>query len=150
MLLVLGVAACGDGAPKATAEPWPEADALFHGDPTWVGGDGAYSVDLGAGRVLWSFGDSLIARGATRTRDGAYFIRNSVAVQTGYDPSRAVMAFYWADNDHSPGSFFPEQGAEWFWPSQGVMLGGSASRVWRSPRRCPEARACLVWRDDPT
>jgi hypothetical protein len=48
------------------AEPWPEADALFRGDAHWVGGDGCYSIDLGDGRVLWTFGDSVHALRAGR------------------------------------------------------------------------------------
>jgi hypothetical protein len=51
-----------------TTAPWPEADALFHGDRHWLGGDGAYSIDLGDNRVLWLFGDSFIG-GGTRLRD---------------------------------------------------------------------------------
>ncbi len=37
------------------ATPWQEAVLLFRGDPRWVGGDGAYSIDLENGRVLWLF-----------------------------------------------------------------------------------------------
>ena len=47
--------------PTMTAEAWPAADALFHSDPRWRGGDAAYSVPLGGDRVLWLFGDSFIA-----------------------------------------------------------------------------------------
>jgi hypothetical protein len=116
--------ACAPDRIVRAANAWPEADALFQGDLRWVGGDGAYSVDLGADRILWLFGDSLVARGHERARAGAAFLRNSVAIQTGRDPSRAFMAFYYRqDGSGEPHSFLPEQGAAWFWPAHGVRLG---------------------------
>ena len=67
-------------------EPWPEADAMFHRDPNWLGGDDAYSLDLGAGRVAWFFGDSFVAPSVPSERRGTTMVRNSVGIQTGYDP----------------------------------------------------------------
>lgn len=106
------------------AEPWPEADALFGTDPTWLGSDDAYSIDLGDGRVLWLFGDTFISTSFLNTRRLATMIRNSVAVQTGYDPSTASMAFYWRTDKGKPRSFFPEDDETWFWPGHGVVLDG--------------------------
>jgi hypothetical protein len=117
--LLLG---CSPAPPLVHAEPWPEASALFRGDSEWIGGDGAYSVDLGASRVLWLFGDSFIATSNARSRSESYFIRNSVALQTGYDPTRAFMRFYYRRADDHPTSFVPEDGKYWFWPGHGVRL----------------------------
>ena len=110
-------------APAARGQNWPEADQLFRNDPLWLGSDGDYTCDLGGGRVLWLFGDTLIARDATRNRDTAYFIHNSLAIQTGYDPSRAFIRFYWGQTDGHPDSFFPQQGAQWFWPGSCARVG---------------------------
>jgi hypothetical protein len=104
------------------AQPWPEADALFRSDPKWLGSDDAYSIDLGDGRVLWLFGDTFISTSFLNTRRVATMIRNSVAVQTGYDPSSASMAFAWRTEDGKPRSFFPEDGETWFWPGHGIAL----------------------------
>lgn len=52
---------------------WPEADKLFRSDPRWLGGDAAYSVDLGHGRVPWLFGDSFIADAPGQTRRQSSF-----------------------------------------------------------------------------
>jgi hypothetical protein len=104
------------------AEPWPEASALFLHDSNWIGGDGAYSVDLGNARVLWLFGDSSIATSGNRRRTESAFIRNSVALQTGYDPTHAFMQFYWGQRDGQPSSFVPEDGVYWFWPGHGIRL----------------------------
>lgn len=115
--------ACGPVAPLPSAQPWPAADALFRGDPLWLGSDGAYSTDLGGGRVLWLFGDTGVARDATRSMSNSYFIRNSLAIQTGYDPSRAFIQFYWSEATGQPTSFFPEAGSSWFWPGAAVRVG---------------------------
>jgi hypothetical protein len=104
---------------------WPEADRIFHGDARWIGGDGAYTVDLGGDRVLWLFGDSFIATSKERTRKRSVMVRNSVAVQTGRDPRRALMKFYWKSDDGHPKSFFPDDGEAYYWPEHGVRVGSS-------------------------
>ncbi len=114
--------ACAIGA----LESWPEADQLFRHDPSWIGGDAAYSVDLGGGRVLWLFGDSFIAKSPARSRADASFIRNSVAIQSGSaDPSAAQIAFAWHDDGGGPSAFFPGRDGHWFWPLGGVRVGST-------------------------
>lgn len=113
---------CSSDVPAVHATLWPEADAIFHRDTRWIGGDGAYSIDLGGNRVLWLFGDSFIARTEKRVRSESVMIRNSVAIQTGRDPSRAFLQFYWPEEDGQPVSFAAEQGAHWFWPAHGIRL----------------------------
>lgn len=119
---------CAEPAVDAVAEPWPEANQLFASDPLWLGGDGAYSCDLGSdgqgrGRVLWLFGDSLIAQDARRDRDHAWFVRNSVAIQTGYDPSQAYMQFFWGQRDGHASSYFADPPQRWFWPGPCAKIG---------------------------
>ena len=112
----------GDACAPGLAS-WPEADALFRNDPTWIGSDAAYSVDLGGGRVLWLFGDSFVAKDASRSRSNAWFVRNSVAIQSGsYDPSAAHATFFWKTTGTDATSFFPESVTHWFWPLSGVRL----------------------------
>ncbi len=106
------------------AQPWPEADRLFRGDPHWVGGDGAFSVALGGGRTLWLFGDSWIDPSGQRSRDHGHMVRNSAAIQTGTDPATASIEFHWDDTDRShPGAAFGFDGDGWYWPGHGVRLG---------------------------
>lgn len=104
---------------------WEAADQLFRGDPNWVGGDGAYSVDLGAGRVLWLFGDSFIdpeglgARQNPTTR----MVSNTVAIQQGYDPAHATMRYYWGtDFQEAPIAYFPDSGGVRYWPGHGIRI----------------------------
>jgi hypothetical protein len=122
-LVALLLAGCGESAPELSAQLWPEANALFTSDSTFIGGDGAYSVDLGNERVLWMFGDSYIALTPERRREASWMVRNSVAIQTGYDPSRAFMKFYYRSLERHPASFFPEVGPLWYWPGPGIRLG---------------------------
>ena len=110
------------------ASAWKAADKLFRGDPRWVGGDGAYSVDLGKGRILWLFGDSLIDPCGSHSRKsaGVKMVGNSVAIQIGSDPATAKIRFYWKDaRDRSPAAFFSDRGRERFWPGDGIRLRDS-------------------------
>lgn len=110
--------------PCFEASAWPEADALFHRDAHWVGADGASSVDLGGGRTLWLFGDTWIDPSGQATRQDARLIGNSVAIQSGADPSTASIRFYWGHAaDGSPAAFVPDQGDERHWFGNGVRVG---------------------------
>ena len=108
-----------------TVSPWPEANRLFHSDPLWLGGDAAFSVDLGNGRVLWMFGDSFIAQKAGNNgRAQTAFIRNSAAIETGYDPSTATLRFYEGHRDGHVADFMPPGApGTWRWPMHGIRLG---------------------------
>jgi hypothetical protein len=135
-MVVSSLVVCGcapNAAPATTecpssdliqAEPWPEADALFHTDPKWLGSDDAYSIDLGNDRVLWLFGDTFISTSKRNVRRKSAMIRNSVGIQSGTDPSAASMQFYWRTREGDPASFFPEDGGTWFWPGHGIALEG--------------------------
>ena len=50
-------------------------------------------------------------------------VRNSVAIETGYDPSKASLKFYWGSQAGRPASFAPEIGDAWLWPTDGVRIG---------------------------
>ncbi|MFZ5564379.1 MAG: DUF4185 domain-containing protein, partial [Thermodesulfobacteriota bacterium] len=108
---------------RIEAQRWPEAEAIFHSDARWLGGDGASSVDLGNGRVLWMFGDSFVDTGRTGKREKSAFVRNTIAVQTGYDPASASMIFVWKTKTGQPAAFFDKSGATWYWPASGIALG---------------------------
>ncbi|MBV9946796.1 MAG: DUF4185 domain-containing protein [Myxococcales bacterium] len=143
--------ACGGGEPALVASSWPEADALLHADPRWLGADAAYTVGLGGSRVLWLFGDTFLAREPGGGRGDALFLRNSIAVQTGLDPSRALISFSWgaAPDGERPGSFLAEDGADWFWPGGGARLGGSLLLFYgriRAPAGDPHGFQRVGWR----
>jgi len=102
---------------------WPEADQLFHSDSRWLGADGAYSIDLGNGRVLWTFSDSFVSGRPNADRPHSAFLHNTVAIQSGYDPSQATIKFYWRNKRGKPGEIFPNEGKVWMWPGSGIRVG---------------------------
>ena len=117
---VVGIAST---AVTQTGIAWPEADKLFHSDPRWLGADGAFSIDLGNGHVLWMFSDTFVARKPGDPRSKAAFVHNTVAIQSGYDPSRATIRFYWRTRRGEPSEIFPSQGPVWMWPGSGIRIG---------------------------
>lgn len=127
LLPILASAACaapGPPAPGASGEAWPEADALFHREPRWLGADAAYSIDLGHERSLWLFGDTFVATSDANVRSESVMVRNTIGVQSGRDPASAQMAFFWgAGSDGAPASYFAEDGEVWHWPQHGARLG---------------------------
>ncbi|MBU0518892.1 DUF4185 domain-containing protein [bacterium] len=102
--------------------PWPEADSLFRTNPRWLGADDAYSVDLGNNRVLWLFADTFVAISDQHTRRESVMIRNSIGIQSGYDPCTASIQFCWRVQEEKPRSFFPEENDIWFWPGHGIVV----------------------------
>jgi hypothetical protein len=116
----------GPGQPPVAVQAlrWPQAEEAFRHDRGWLGGDGAYSVVLGGGRVLWLFGDSFIGDGQSRDRHHSLVVRNAVAIQKGPDPASAKVQFFWKTRAGKPEAFFPAQGETWFWPGSGIMVQG--------------------------
>lgn len=122
-LALFGACATSPAPEGPLAEPWPAADALFRRDPRWLGGDAVYSVDLGGDRILWLFGDSFVATDDRRDRTASVMVRNTVAVQQGRDPERAVLSFGWRTaDDGRPAAFFPDDGVHGYWPLHGIRL----------------------------
>jgi hypothetical protein len=121
--LLIALAACCPDGPSVTGSGTRQAtlDQAFHADPRWLGGDGAYTIDLRDGRVLWLFGDSFIATSDARVRTESTMVRNSVAVMDGLDLATAPMTFAWREGS-PPTSFFPEAGDHWFWPADGARI----------------------------
>lgn len=120
-LIVVGTAACGPPL-RPAGSAWPAADALFLREPRWSGGDGAFSIDLGNGRVLWLFGDSFVDPKGSGRRDQSKMVHNTIGIQTGYDPTTASMQFYWGGTDEAPADFFAPSGSRWRWPLHGARL----------------------------
>ena len=95
----------------------------FHSSLKWKGGDGAGSIDLGKGRVLWLFGDTFIGGPDSTSRNGSVIVRNSIAIQNGYDLSSNQLTFYWNDQANQPAAFFKREGNGWYWPGHGTVIG---------------------------
>lgn len=125
-------------------------NAVFDRRDGWTGADGAATVALGDGRVLWLFGDTWIGsiRGGKR-QPGATMVNNSIAVHSveqsaGWKiPDSKAVHFYWGANDAAgrptawavpprATSGVPSTGErrEWFWPAGGGLAvdGPATSR----------------------
>jgi hypothetical protein len=137
------------GAPDETdgtalVEQWPEADELFRQDERWRGADDAYSVDLGGGRSVWLFADTLVSTDPDHRRPPFPTTRNSVGIMAGTDPTSAAMSMHWGRTRKGlPASFFPEEGDAWFWPGDGERIGADGPllvflmRIRRDPAGSP-------------
>lgn len=127
------------------AESVPDAawDAVFTRTDGWTGGDVAATVDLGDGRTLWLFGDSLIGRVEKgKHAAGTQMVNNTVAVHptpaagSGALPAAQNLRFFWgpagADGRAAAwltpdparvkarGDESKEPGANgWYWPAGG-------------------------------
>lgn len=95
---------------------------FFTHDPVWRGADGAASVDMGNGKVLWLFSDSFIATDSPFSRKKSVLVRNSIAIQQGYDLTTATLKFYWNKTGKEPRAFFGTASKEWFWTGHGIMI----------------------------
>ena len=96
-------------------------DEYFTHDSVWRGADGAASIDLGNGKVLWLFSDSFISDSAGSRRKSK-IIRNSIAIQDGLDLRTAPLKFYWNQSKKEPEAFFHTAGNFWFWTGHGTMI----------------------------
>lgn len=117
------------------AEPWPGADRLFFNNPDtpeWKGADVANSVAVDDTRVLWVFGDTLLAEPGANAceRFGTFDIalHNSLALQSGTDPTTARIEHFWGQGDSGPESFFSpaEDDGSWYWMGGVTVLGDQA------------------------
>jgi hypothetical protein len=99
-----------------------ETDEYFTNDLIWRGADGASSIDLENGKILWLFSDGFICSDSSGDRKKSTMIRNSIAIQNGYDLKTADIKYYWDKSRKKPQSFFQTQSKFWFWTGHGIML----------------------------
>ena len=111
------------GAEPATGRAWEHLFDSLSG--SWAGGDGAASVRLPDGRLLWLFGDTFTGSvNADRSRGGdARIVRNSIVVTDG-----ACVDVVPTATDALPG-----RDGTWLWPTTGSVVsstrGGTSELV---------------------
>lgn len=105
-----------------TADLSTGRDNFFKTDPVWRGADGAASIDMGNGKLLWLFSDSFISPDSSSSRKKAPFVRNSIAIQNGYHLKTASVNYYWNRTGKKPVAFFHLPGKPWFWTGHGTMI----------------------------
>ena len=97
-------------------------NSIFKKDKHWMGADGAASIDLGNGKILWLFSDTFIDTGGTGKRSNSTMIRNSIALQNGTDLGTADISFYYRWNSKKPDDFFKIPGRKWLWTGHGAII----------------------------
>ena len=100
----------------------PETNNYFTNDLHWRGADGAASVDIGNGKILWLFSDSFICTDSSKSRKKSVMVRNSIAIQNGYTLKNDSLKFYWDERKKGPQSFFQVPGNSWYWTGHGTMI----------------------------
>lgn len=92
----------------------PVLNKAFRADKHWDGADGAMSIELKPGVVLWLFGDTWVKHAKQRV-----MINNSVALQ-----KSSTWKFYFKGSAARPLSMFrPSEKGVWYWPGDGAIYG---------------------------
>lgn len=99
-------------------------NSLFKQDKNWRGADGAATIDLENGNILWLFSDTFIDIYGTGSRQGSRMINNSIAIQSGNDIETAITRFYYGGTSLKPQSFFKIPGKNWLWTGHGAIADG--------------------------
>jgi uncharacterized protein DUF5005 len=100
--------------------------SFFQRTAGWVAGDGATSVPLSDGRVLWLFGDSHVDDfdAKTGTVPALFQVRNAAMIHPTSNPTRAATQIV---NSPANQNLFrhPDGGKFWFWPQAGFEAPGA-------------------------
>lgn len=87
----------------------------------WSGGDGVFSVAIAQRRVLWFFGDSIVAR---HDQPGYRFVRNAAVIE---GPQGQLVTTDATREGRATIGFDELPSARWFWPGAAFSAGG---RLW--------------------
>jgi len=99
-------------------------NGFFKNDINWRGADGAATIDLENGKILWLFSDTFIDTEGTGKRTNSTMINNTLAIQEGNDPEKSKLSFYWKGKPKKPKAFFELPGETWFWTGHGTVVNG--------------------------
>ena len=108
MTAAISAAAGPPPAPLAVVStvPHPVYDPVFVPQKEgFLGADGASSVLLGPGRLLWLFGDTIVGKQGNGKRLGP-MIHNSVAIQEFAPGTSGTVSFHWATSGTQPLAVF--------------------------------------------
>ncbi len=97
-------------------------NSIFKKDRYWRGADGAATVELNEGRVLWLFSDTFIDQDGTGKRaNSKTMIRNSIAIQDS-NALKSELTYYYKGTNQKPDDFFKVPGKNWFWTGHGILV----------------------------
>ncbi|MBK7869627.1 MAG: DUF4185 domain-containing protein [Saprospiraceae bacterium] len=97
-------------------------NTIFKKDGYWRGADGAATVELGSGKILWLFSDTFIDQDGTGKRSNSKtLIRNSIAIQDSHS-LKSKLTYYYKGTKQKPEDFFKVPGKNWFWTGHGILI----------------------------
>lgn len=97
-------------------------NTIFKKDRYWRGADGAATVELSGGRVLWLFSDTFIDQDGTGKRSNSKtMIRNSIALQDS-SSLKSKLTYYFKGTKQKPDDYFKVSGENWFWTGHGILI----------------------------
>jgi hypothetical protein len=96
-------------------------NSIFTSDKFWRGADGAASIYLENGKILWLFSDTFIDPQGTGKRSNSKMINNSIAIQEEGSLDKGKISFYYKGKKN-PKSFFEIPGMTWFWTGHGIVV----------------------------
>ena len=97
-------------------------NSIFKKDNYWRGADGAATIKLKSGKVLWLFSDTFIDQDGTGKRTNAKtMIRNSIAIQDS-NSLKSKMTYYYKGTSEKPDDYFKIPGKNWFWTGHGMVI----------------------------
>lgn len=102
-------------------------DPRLGGTGNWLGSDCAASIQLDATRVLWLWNDTWKKNPSfpnylVDKRQHAFFVNNSLTVQTGLDLATATLDFYFGASNGN--MFDVPGGTHYAWPEGAIILDG--------------------------
>jgi hypothetical protein len=131
-LVMTAPAAAADAGPEMLGFSSVEIDPIFDAmlkprERGYLGADGAASIALSPGRILWVFGDTTLGTSYGGARKGP-MVRNSIAIQDHSAGFPGTVEYFWNIEDRLIGDFFrPDspQDPHWYWPGCGVNHDGT-------------------------
>ena len=97
-------------------------NTFFKKDDYWRGADGAATVELSSGKILWLFSDTFIDQDGTGERaNSKTMIRNSIAIQDS-NTLDSKLTYYFNGTKQKPDDFFKLPGENWFWTGHGIVV----------------------------
>lgn len=120
-LAAIGIPVCrGADSASLVAHKDSAWTTFFQRTSGWTAGDGAISVRLADGRVIWLFGDSHVNDfdPQTKTLPALFQVRNAAMIHPAKKPTQAATHLL---NSPTNRNLFqhPDGGKFWFWPQAG-------------------------------
>lgn len=117
-------AVTGQNSERLKFEAYELDNSIFKADKYWRGADGAATIDLENGKILWLFSDTFVNPKGEGKRPGSVMINNTLAIQDGNDLQNSTLKFYWKGTNKKPKAFFELPGKTWFWTGHGTIVNG--------------------------